>query len=180
MFFVVVLAALLAMPSLVRIYGSGGTVRPYREEGWITPTPRWVIWAVGVAAAVILLWLLALQLVPPTVFGAERGTASLMTVSIMLPGAAIYAVGEELLFRGYLQGLLQRRAGEIPALIASALLFTLLYVLLVLIDTQMWVLVPYQLISGLLYGELRRRSGSVWVAAIAHALAMVVTVSTLL
>ena len=179
MFLVILIALLWALPSVVRIYGPTGE-RRYRDEGWIRPTGGWALGALAVAATVIILWLITLLAVPATIYGAERGTSDLTTIVIMLPAAAIWAVGEELFFRGWLLGLLHRRMSGTRAVLLQAAAYALMYALTLLVDPGMWVLVPYQFASAVLYGELRRRSGSVWVAVIAHAVAMVVTVATLL
>lgn len=179
MFVVFIIAALWALPSVVRIYGAAGD-RPYRAEGWLRPTRGWVLGALAIAATLIVLWLIALLAVPATIYGAERGSNSVLTIALMLPVAVVWAVGAELFFRGWLQGFLHRRSDGVRASLLQAVAYTVMFALSLALDPGMWVLVPYQFLSGVLYGELRRRSGSVWVAAIAHCVTAAVIVATLL
>jgi membrane protease YdiL (CAAX protease family) len=70
------------------------------------------------------------------------------------------AVGEELLFRGFLQGALENRRGRWSAIVLTSLMFAVLH--------DPWRLVPVFFI-GVLLGYLTSRGGSVYYAVVAHA-----------
>ncbi len=70
------------------------------------------------------------------------------------------AIGEELLFRGFLQGTLENRLGRWSAIVLTSLMFAVLH--------DPWRLVPVFFIGALL-GYLASRSGSIYYAMLAHA-----------
>jgi len=70
------------------------------------------------------------------------------------------AVGEELLFRGFLQGALENARGRWWAIIITALMFGVLH--------DPWRFVPVSFV-GVLLGYLTSRGGSIYYAMVAHA-----------
>lgn len=80
------------------------------------------------------------------------------------------ALAEEMLFRGFLAGLLFRRIGFRVGNALQALVFFAPHTLLLLVSLSLWPLLPLQLIAGWLLGWLRQRSGSVGPPCLAHAL----------
>lgn len=83
--------------------------------------------------------------------------------------AAIVApLGEEILFRGYLWGALQRQYGVWWAVCVSAVLFALGHSTAA--SQGALVLVTQTLIMGLMLAWLRHQSGSIWAGVIAHSM----------
>ncbi len=80
------------------------------------------------------------------------------------------ALAEEMLFRGFLAGLLFRRLGFRAGNTLQALIFLAPHTLLLLVNTSLWPLLPLQLTAGWFLGWLRHRSGSVGPPCLAHAL----------
>lgn len=83
------------------------------------------------------------------------------------PGHEVECGGEEMLFRGFLAGLLIRRLGFAGGNAVQAILFLAPHALLLVVSVAFWPLLPAQLIAGWLPGWLRHRSGSIapgWIA----------------
>lgn len=90
------------------------------------------------------------------------GTAAgggLGLVMLMLLGAVLTPVAEELFFRGVLYGGL-RRYGVVVALVVSSLLFGLAH--------GVNVVLPVAVMLGVLNALLYERSGSIWPSVVAH------------
>lgn len=79
--------------------------------------------------------------------------------ALLLAGAVLVPIGEELLFRGVLYGGL-RRYGAIVATIASACLFGLAH--------GINVVLPAAIIVGVVNAVLYEKSGSIWPAVLTH------------
>lgn len=88
---------------------------------------------------------------------------------------AAAALGEEIFFRDFLQGLLDRWRGPHLALWGQAFAFLIPHLLLLLIDVHLYPLVIVQFGVSVLLGWLRLRSGSLWPAAVAHVITNVGT-----
>lgn len=80
------------------------------------------------------------------------------------------ALAEEMLFRGFLAGLLFRRFGFRAGNILQALVFVAPHTLLLVVSRSLWPLLPLQLTAGWFLGWLRQRSGSIGPPCLAHAL----------
>ena len=78
------------------------------------------------------------------------------------------AVPEELFFRGWLQNLLERRMGRLPALITTAVLFGLSHFNKRALHFN-WRYVLMAAIAGIFYGRAWRRSRRVGASAVTHA-----------
>ncbi|HTY08550.1 MAG TPA: CPBP family intramembrane glutamic endopeptidase [Candidatus Edwardsbacteria bacterium] len=87
--------------------------------------------------------------------------------------AVILPVGEEMYWRGGLQGLLEKRFGPGKKLALSALLFTVYHCMTVsyLMPSAAGIpLVASVFIGGLLFAWMTRRTGNIWAATICHGL----------
>jgi uncharacterized protein len=82
----------------------------------------------------------------------------------------VLAVAEEMLFRGFVAGVLFRRLGPRRGNVYQALIFLAPHTLLLLISTSLWPLLPLQFIAGLVLGWLRERSGSIGPSSLLHTL----------
>ena len=80
------------------------------------------------------------------------------------------ALSEEMLFRGFIAGVLFRRFGFRAGNILQALAFLAPHALLLLVSLSLWPLLPLQLTAGWFLGWLRQRSGSVGPPWLTHAL----------
>ncbi len=78
-------------------------------------------------------------------------------------------VGEEILFRGLIGGVLIRRLGFWVGNTAQAVVFLLPHALLLAVDPRIWPILPVQFLAGWMLGWLRHRSGSVLPGALVHA-----------
>lgn len=86
--------------------------------------------------------------------------------------AVVTALSEEILFRGFLAGLLHRRMPLGWANLAQATLFVLPHLLILTVDVRLWPFaVVSPLISGLIFGWLRLRYGSIYPGWIVHGIA---------
>lgn len=81
----------------------------------------------------------------------------------------VTTLAEEMLFRGFLAGLLIRALGFARGNAVQAVLFLAPHALLLVVNVAFWPLLPAQLLAGWLLGWLRHRSGSIAPGWIAHA-----------
>jgi len=108
---------------------------------------------------------------------AGGGTAGLSVTTAAPDGVGGYGaivastLAEEMLFRGFLAGLLIARLGFARGNTVQAILFLAPHALLLIISDAFWPLLPAQLIAGWLLGWLRYRSGSIAPGWVAHAAA---------
>lgn len=163
---------LAALSGIAGIAGFAAAValrrRPLPEFGVRATTVRWlVIGAAGAILAFVVSRLLAIGMVlvgiePENIQGAyaDAGSGGAWSVALSLLFLAVLTpLGEELLFRGVVtSGLL--RYGAVVGVVGSALVFALAHGLNVVFVTA--------LVVGLVAGELRRRSGSVWPGVVTH------------
>lgn len=83
---------------------------------------------------------------------------------LVLIAVILAPLSEEWVFRGWMQGVLERYYGELPALWLTAIVFTLLHVTYL---SHSYALV-YVLSLGLLYGMWRLQFQSIWPIVFAH------------
>lgn len=162
---------LWSLPTLIHLMLSrgddGGQSR--RLNGLLPVGWWWIGWGVVVGLVCLMAGMIAVAGLPR-----EALAGSTVSGAITGPGAALgvaaAAAGEEIFFRGFLQGHLARWRGERFALWGQAVIFLLPHLPLLLVDARLRVLLPVQFLAGLLLGMLRRSSGSVLPAVTAHAL----------
>ncbi|AGF72718.1 CPBP family intramembrane glutamic endopeptidase [Corynebacterium halotolerans] len=160
---------LWSLPTLVDLaVARGGD--PVRRRNGLLPTDWWWVgWGVVVGLLGLMLGLFtALNL--PTGLTIGPGTTGAVTGFSAAVGVAAAAAGEEIFFRGFVQGHLARRFGARAALWGQAVIFLLPHLFLLLVDARLWILLPVQFLLGLVAGVLRRGSGSVLPGVIAHVL----------
>ncbi len=144
---------LLSIPSLIYALVKRGKTSDWRRAlALVWPTARG--WGLGILAAVVgagLGWL-ALRGVPPEVMTAQGTTGAITSVvgGLMV---ALRAVGEEVFFRGFLQGLAERRWGAVAG---------------VVIQVALAPLVVTQAVTGVILGWVRLRTGSIAPTSLAH------------
>ncbi len=87
----------------------------------------------------------------------------------------LLALAEEMLFRGFVAGLLFKRFGFRAGNVLQALAFFAPHTLLLLVSFSLWPILPLQLIAGWALGWLRDRSGSIGPCWLAHAITNLLT-----
>ncbi len=168
---------LLSLPSLVYLAVRRRHLRDARRIVGLTwPRASEFAIALGVGVALWGAGWAVYRLIPADVLN-RPGVIVVQASAAGVLGACARAVGEEMLFRGFLQGLLVKRFGFALGNLAQAVLFLVPHLLLLSIDTRLWPIVPVQAISGWVLGWLRHRSDSISGPALVHAL---VNVSMLL
>ncbi|BBG00114.1 MULTISPECIES: CPBP family intramembrane glutamic endopeptidase [Pseudonocardia] len=166
----------LALGALSGIAGIAGflaalglRIRSLEAFGVRATTLRWLLIGVGggvlafVLVRILGIVMFALGIVPENIQESytDAGSAGAWSVALSLVFLALLTpLGEELIFRGVLTTALLRY-GAVVAVVGSALVFALMHGLNAVFFTA--------LIVGLVAGELRRRSGSIWPAVAAHA-----------
>ena len=130
--------------------------------GWRPARPRRAAIILGAAggAALVVAWLTARGV--PGIHLAPVNTAMVLWT----PTVMVVATAEEVALRGALFDAVRAAGGEVPALVATTLLFALIHLPLYGVGA-----LPLDLAAGLLLGGLRVVSGGVLAPAIAHVIA---------
>lgn len=141
--------------------------------------------AIGLRAAARPEYVLALALIVPV-------TAAAVVLLNVIPGGVLHghsknivigpprtatgyaatvilALAEEMLFRGFLAGLLFRRFGFRVGNALQALVFLVPHLLLLVVAVSLWPILPLQLLAGWVLGWLRARSDSIGPCWLLHA-----------
>ena len=173
----------LSVPSLVYVAVRRRLGERWNEVlgkiGWQGSRPIFFLWSLGAVIVVGGLGWLAFQAVPSEVLQDPNinisdyagWTLSLTSFLLVWLREAIYvALGEEILFRGFLGGWLVRRLGFARGNTVQALVFLLPHLLLLLVSRSLWPVILVQLIAGWLLGLLRYRSNSILPGWLAHSL----------
>lgn len=163
------------MPSLLyarRLRHQGHSAAQARAAvGWTTGDPQPYVLAVAVALVLLPLTYVALRVIPsgPVANSAHLhvnyGQASTLGDYLAI---LLLAVAEEILFRGFIASLLFRRYGFATGNVIQAFIFLAPHLLLLLVSTAIWPLLPVQLIAGWLLGLLRSKSDSIGPSSLAH------------
>ncbi len=136
----------------------------------------------------LLAWL-AMRIIPPELFQSEHvnvssytGTPKTMAgfLIIFLHEAFYVALGEEIFFRGWLGGWLNRRLGFVPGNTVQSFLFLLPHLMLLTISLQFWPILIPQFVAGWLQGWLRYKSDSILPSWLSHTLSNTLSAFSLL
>ncbi|MFG6443922.1 CPBP family intramembrane glutamic endopeptidase [Microbacterium sp. P06] len=130
-------------------------------------------WALVLLLPLVLTGWLAIVLIPAEVLSMPGVTIAQITSVAGVLSVILRAVGEEVLFRGLLGGVLMRRLGFAWGNVLQAVLFVLPHLALLAIDVRTWPIIPVQFAAGLLLGWLRYRTGSFVPGAAVHAISNV-------
>jgi membrane protease YdiL (CAAX protease family) len=151
----------------------------FEKIGWQGSRPIYFLWSLGVIILVGGLGWLTFQAIPSEVLQDPNinisdytgWTLSVASFLLLWLREAIYvALGEEILFRGFLGGWLVRRLGFAIGNTVQALVFLLPHLLLLLVSQSFWPTIIVQFIAGWLLGWLRYRSDSILPGWLAHSL----------
>lgn len=138
------------------------------------PTARDVLWMgaglVGLFAAVYLVGVVI------TVIGADQAENAVVTQGqqnprlflVMIPITVLFvAPGEELVFRGIVQGLFRRTYGPAPAVLLASVLFGVVHYV-ALAGSGKLTYIAVAILLGLILGALYERTGNVLVPIVVH------------
>lgn len=140
-----------------------------RRLGVTWGSPAAYGWAALSLMPLLLLGWAAIATIPDDVFAApEVSIAQLTSVGAVL-GVVLRAVGEEVLFRGLIGGVLMRRLGFLWGNLLQTSVFVVPHLLVMLVDVRAWPIVAVQFLAGWVLGRLRHRSDSVAPGAVVHA-----------
>jgi membrane protease YdiL (CAAX protease family) len=126
-------------------------------------------WLLGLLVAVIGLgigWLATRGVPADLLYG--PGTSGQITDLLAGVVVALRALGEEVFFRGVVQGIVARRWGVTAGIIVQGVAFLVPHLLLLTISPALTPLVAGQFVIGLLLGWLRHHTGSVAPGVLAH------------
>lgn len=129
--------------------------------------------ALGLGVLLVGLGLIATRLIPSDVL-ALAGTTNRVTSLLVALAVAVRSAAEEVLFRGFLQGILTNRWGATAAIWVQAVLFLALHLPLLAISPLAWPILPLQFVTGLALGWLRSRNDSIAPPIAVHVVANVV------
>ncbi len=168
--------ALFSIPSMFYLWcrrhsGHGDSAR--MTMGLTVCPPS--VYLQGLAVTVPLV-ALAVAALAPIRTGALHGSVTVVGKAMTPSGYAavvVLAFAEEMLFRGFIAGLLFRRFGFRVGNALQALVFVAPHSLLLLVSVSLWPILPVQLSAGWLLGWLRYRSGSIGPSWFAHSVANV-------
>jgi membrane protease YdiL (CAAX protease family) len=114
-----------------------------------------------------------------TPLSARGGAVAVTLLPVLLLFSLAGNLAEEVLFRGFLQGRLERDAGPVRAAVLSAVLFAACHAFLASTVTDVgWPLPAFTLYEGLICAFLRLRGGVI-PAALAHGTAIFLLASGL-
>lgn len=151
----------------------------FSKVGWRGSKPIYYLWSLGVLLVIGMLAWLALLIIPPELFQGEHvsvssyaGTPRTLTgfLTIFLYEAIYVALGEEIFFRGWLGGWLNRRLGFIPGNTIQSFVFLLPHLMLLTISMRFWPILIPQFVAGWLQGWLRFKSDSILPSWLSHTL----------
>ena len=161
-----------------------------KRAGLQLGAPRYLVYSLvfGLSGVVVLLvWS------PPLDLLVRQGSAQRQFVGLgfgmpaiaraFLNGVVQTAFAEELLFRGLIAGSLSRRLPFVWANVLQAFIFLLPHLLILLVASELWPILPLVFVGALLFGWVRIKSGSILGSWLMHAcgnvtMALIVAIRT--
>lgn len=165
-----------AIPSAIYFFIQGSRKRLGRSEaaerlGLAWGSGKDYLWAAALLLPLGLLGYLAIAMIPGSAMQEPGVTLAAITSVTAALAVIARALGEELLFRGLIGGVLFRRLGFVRGNLIQAAVFLVPHLLLLLVDPSLWPILPVQFLAGFLLGWLRYRSRSIVPGALTHAVA---------
>jgi membrane protease YdiL (CAAX protease family) len=149
----------------------------FNKVGWTWPSPKYLAIGAGLGLIPGLLYFLLPNILPPDLMD-QPGIAqsvytgwklSILTFTLAFLREAVYvALGEEILFRGFLGGILFRKLGFVHGNLIQSAVFLLPHLLLLTVSGQLWPLLIAQFLGGWLFGWLLYQSKSILPSWLAH------------
>jgi len=128
-----------------------------RRRGWVGRVLLGIGWgALSIGAVVAGMTWITGELDPARFFAASGARATAAAIAYF----ALVAVGEELLFRGYLITVLRSRLGAAPSVVLAAVAFAAIHVVN---PSYGWFAFVYALLIGILLGAVFVRGRSLWI-----------------
>lgn len=165
---------LFSIPSLIYLAVLGrrsrlGAAEARKRQGLMVGEAPGYGWTLVLALPLLALSWLAVELIPSNLENAPGVVIAQVSGTAAVIGVVGRALGEEILFRGLIGGVLIRRLGFWVGNTAQAVVFLLPHALLLAVDPRIWPILPVQFLAGWMLGWLRHRSGSVLPGALVHA-----------
>lgn len=113
---------------------------------------------------------IAIDLIPSDVLDTPAIVIARVATVASALGVLLRALGEEVLFRGLLAGILFRRLGFRRGNLLQAFIFLVPHLVLLTVDVRVWPVLPIQFIAGGLLGWLRHKADSFAPGAFVHAI----------
>ncbi|WP_312167599.1 type II CAAX endopeptidase family protein [Microbacterium sp.] len=161
--FIPLAIAIIGLLLFLRWAGWGGEVWRERPTPALTPR-RW--WLIAIPVLVVLLPISQLGDIP----WASRPIGYVLVIAA---GTLMVGFGEELLIRGVLLTAVRARHGELVALLGTSLVFALAHIPGSIIAGASLATIAFQVsflaAAGAAYYWVRRVTGRLWVAMLAHA-----------
>ena len=110
----------------------------------------------------------AINMIPSEVLSMSGASLASVTSVGAVFGVILRATGEEVFFRGFLCGVLVRRLGFGWGNLLQSVIFFIPHFTLLLVDSDLWPILPTQFLIGWVLGWLRTRTGSFLPAALIH------------
>jgi membrane protease YdiL (CAAX protease family) len=131
--------------------------------------PRPMGWLLGAALTLVSLGIgyVTTSAVPSEILHGP-GTTGPITGVVAGLFVALRATGEEILFRGFIQGLIAKRFGPLVGIGVQGLLFLIPHLPLLSLSPRLGPLVLGQFAIGLALGWLRHHTSSIWPGTLAH------------
>jgi membrane protease YdiL (CAAX protease family) len=165
---------LLSIPTVIYLLvRRRRTDRGRRSMGLTWGATNDYIWAIVAVVVLGGLSLAATKLIPADVL-ATVGTTNRITTLVAALAVIVRAAGEEMLFRGFLQGVVSNRFGKAAGIWVQAVLFLFPHLALLLVSPLVWPILPAQFLTGLALGWLRSRHDSIAPTIAVHAVANVI------
>jgi uncharacterized protein len=166
---------IFSLPSMIwtrRLRHSGCTPGQARRAAGLQPgTPAGYALALALVIPVAALATILLAVIPGHVLhGSSKNITGTPTAASGYVAIVLLAIAEEMLFRGFVAGVLFRRLGFRKGNALQALIFLLPHTLLLLVSLSLWPLLPLQLAAGWVLGWLRKRTDSIGPPSVTHAL----------
>ncbi|MFM9921061.1 lysostaphin resistance A-like protein [Lacisediminihabitans sp. H27-G8] len=167
---------LYSLPSVIYFLVQGrrrrlGPREAARRLGLTLRSGRSYVWALALLIPLGLLGYAAIALIPTGALSTPGMSVAHVTSDLVAVNVILQTLGEEILFRGLIGGVLLRRLGFGRGNVLQAIIFLAPHLVLLLVNAQLWPIIPVQFITGWVLGWLRYKSGSFLPGTLVHAVA---------
>ena len=167
--FYLLLHRIYLVPSLAYLYQHRKNLRgASRTMGFIRPRIRDCKLGVITAVLLALVTVLMIHFFPNSIPSKPAIVATAAMIAIEATVTLLRSAGEEILFRGFIQGIFTKRFSAYTAILAQALLSMLPATLLTILDTGYWVLLPPQFLAVITFGFLRHHTKGITAPLLMH------------
>lgn len=167
--FYLLLHRIYLIPSLAYLFQHRTNLRgALRTMGLVRPTMRDYKSAVTTSVFLAAMTLAMVYFFPNSIPAKPAIVATAAMIAIEATVTVLRGAGEEMLFRGFIQGIFSKHFSAYTAILAQALLSMLPATLLTLVDTGYWVLLPPQFLAVVTLGYLRHRTGKIIAPLLVH------------